>query len=129
MNITDPSARLTHSRHRLAEFDLDIEYKRGRENKFADEIFRLHTNCETFTGDDDDIPSFGLIRPIRIPTHDLDHADPDFHFPDELPDLIEQEFDAEDHLLLTKEMQTYTNRPYTAITTEELITSQLHDAF
>ena len=127
MTITEPSARLTRWRLRLAEFDFDIKCNKGKENHFADAMSRLHTNGETEVGDDDDIPSFRLTDPR--PAHNSDPEDTTDP-PDAEPiDFLELEYDDDDHLLLAQEPPEPTEPVYTPITTEELLTNQLHDAF
>ena len=88
---------------------------------------RLHTNGETEVGDDDDIPSFRLTDPR--PAHNSDPEDTTAP-PDAEPiDFLELEYDDDDHLLLAQEPPEPTEPVYTPITTEELLTNQLHDAF
>ena len=119
LNITEPSSRLTRWRLRLAEFDFEVRYKKGKDNQHADALSRLLTASPTVDNDEDEIPSFLLEETnddLYLETLDL-HATVDF---------IEQDFDEEDHLLAiekTKEPQ------FQKITMEELLSSQHNDAF
>lgn len=129
MNITESSARLIRWSLRIAELDFDIKYKKGKEKKLADAMSRLHTTGETAVGDDDDIPSLHITRPTlpTVPERTSDTLDEEE--PTKAPDFIEQEFADEYRLLLTQETPKYDTPPFTPITSEELLTSQLKDAF
>lgn len=79
MNITNHSTWLTLWRLLLSEFDLNIKYKKGKGNKFADAMSQLHTNSETRVGNEDDIPSFNNTRPTRTAVLNLDIDDPELN--------------------------------------------------
>ena len=64
--IDDPSGRLIRWRLRLAEYDFQVKYKKGKINTQADAVPRLNTAAETIVHDDsDDIPVFSL-DPVQM---------------------------------------------------------------
>ena len=76
LTIDDPSGRLIRWRLRLAEYDFDVKYKKGKINTEPDALSRLNTTAETITHDDsDDIPVFSL-DPVQL--KDEDNNDMDF---------------------------------------------------
>lgn len=52
--IDDPSGCLMRWRLRLAEYDLEVRSKRGKEKNQAYALSKLHTDSETVPDDDDD---------------------------------------------------------------------------
>ena len=73
LSIQDPSGRLMRWRLRLAEFDFQIMYKKGKLNTQADALSRLRTLAETIRHDDDDIPAFMLLEHNK--NYNLDKLD------------------------------------------------------
>lgn len=90
---TEQSSRRTLWRLRLAEFDLAFNYRKGKENNFADAMLQLHTDGETEVGDEGDIPSLQTTRPTRTDVPTLDNGDPDYDDSDEITAFIKQEYD------------------------------------
>lgn len=58
MEITDPSGRLIRWRLRLAEFDFDIQYKKGKLNCQGDCMSRLDSDSHAVAEIDVDLPCF-----------------------------------------------------------------------
>lgn len=54
LTIDDSSGRLMRWWLRLAKFNFQVKYKKGSSNQQADDLFRLHTNAETFYHDNND---------------------------------------------------------------------------
>lgn len=89
LNITDPSSRITGWRLRLAEFDFEVGFKKGKDNQHADALLRLLTESPTVEDDEDEIPSFLLEevqKGLHLETVDLNAA----------VDFIENVFDGGD---------------------------------
>ena len=91
LTITDPSGRLIRWRLRLAEYDFEVKYKKGKANTQADALSRLNTLSETIAHDDsDDIPAFLLEDELNVELK-LNRAHDD-------DDFIELEYAEEDEL-------------------------------
>ena len=61
MTIDNPSSRLIRWHLRLAEYDFEVKYKKGKVNTQAGALSRLNTAAETIVHDNsDDIPVFSL---------------------------------------------------------------------
>lgn len=54
LTISDTSGRLMRWRLRLAEFDFEVKYKKGRKNQQAGALCRLLTNSESIRENEDD---------------------------------------------------------------------------
>ena len=115
LTIDDPSGRLIRWRLRLAEFDFEVKYKKGKANTQADASSILHTSAETKPHDDnDDIPVFmneldknESIDPIDTDFIDLQYAKVDSELACNLEET--EQFDP--------------------IKPEEILQEQLHDKF
>ena len=69
LTIQEPSGRLVRWRLRLAEFNFQVMYKKGKENQQADALSRLRTLAETIQDDWDEIPSFMMEEEINENDH------------------------------------------------------------
>ena len=113
LTIDDPSGRFIRWRLRLAEFDFEVKYKKGKANTQANALSRLHTFAETKPHDEnDDIPVFmneldESIDPIDTDFIDLQYANVD----SELACNLEE------------------NEQFDPIKPEEILQEQLHDKF
>ena len=115
LTIDDPSGRLIRWRLRLAEFDFEVKYKKGKANTQADALSRLHTSAETKPHDDnDDIPVF--MNELDK-NESIDQIDTDFI------DLQYAKVDSE----LACNMEE--NEQFDPIKREEILQEQLHDKF
>lgn len=126
INNSEPSARVTRWRLNLCQIRFWQNNKKGKQNKIADESFRLHTTRETGVKEDDVIQSIHSTRPTRATLQDLEHdslEDEEHHDP---PDLIKQDFDEEYHLLHFQEIHAYMERPFASIVWDIRLTSQFH---
>ena len=119
LNITEPSSRLTRWRLRLAEFDFEVHFGKGKENHHTDAFSRLLSGPPTVEDGEDEIPSFLLEDIEEDPytgTLDLNTT----------MDFIENDFAEGDQLLAAEERK---DPRVEKITMEELLTSQHNDAF
>lgn len=70
----EPARRLIHWRLRLAEFDLEVKYKKRKANTQADALSRLNTMTEPIPNDyNNDIPIF-LLDSVNLEL-ELDKTD------------------------------------------------------
>ena len=66
LTIDDPNGRIIRWRLRLAEYDFEVKYKKGKINTQEDAFSRLNTATETIVHDESgDIPVFSL-DPVQI---------------------------------------------------------------
>lgn len=91
--IDDPSGRLIWWRLRLAEFEFDVKYKKGKVKTQADALSRLNKTGETIHDDEnDDLPVFFIERvnveleckksPKVFEVIDVQYAEIDEHYAD-----------------------------------------------
>lgn len=64
----------------------------------------MYKDFEAKVRDNDDMPSFPISRPTSTTVPNFEKDDPNNVELDELPDFIEQNFDEDEHLLLTQEI-------------------------
>ena len=62
ITIEDPSGRLMRWRLRLAEYTVQIAYRKGSQNQTADALSRLTTLAEAVADDFDDVLAFLLTH-------------------------------------------------------------------
>ena len=118
LTIDDPSGRLIRWRLRLAEYDFEVKYKKGKVNTQADALSRLHSSAETIPHDDnDDIPTFMTDLANTPSKNDVDPINVDFI------DVQYAQGDAD----LTCNMEE--TQQFDPIKTEEILQEQLHDKF
>ena len=105
MNISEPSGRLTRWRLRLSEFDITIQYRKGKDNQQADALSRLLTGSPTNETDDDDIPAFICEEEVDagLPSTSTAHSDTPEKDLQECEPFEEDEYDQVDNLLATRE--------------------------
>jgi len=121
LTIDDPSGRLIRWRLRLAEFDFEVKYKKGKINTQADALSRLVTTGETIPHDDnDDIPVFEL---------DLVNAELELNRSPEDVDFIDVQYAEIDELYAGIESPTTSPTSFKPIETEEILHAQLSDSF
>lgn len=80
-------------------------------------------------GDDDGMLSLHRTLPTHTAVLNLDDDKHNQKDPYELPDFIKQEDEEDAHLILTQDIPQHAEPPYTRISSEELINSQLYDTF
>ena len=112
LGATDVSGRLARWRIRLSEFDLALDYKKGKKNTIADAISRLPTNGETNVDPDLDIPVLQVNTDSSVEGAEEDILDDE----DRLDDLTASVHTVEPPLL-------------TAIQAEEVIREQSTDEY
>lgn len=58
LTIEDPIGHLMRWLIRLAKYNFEVRYRKGKANTQADALSRLHTEGETIRDENDDIPTF-----------------------------------------------------------------------
>ena len=66
LTIDDPSGRVIRWRLRLAEYDFEVKYRKGKINTQADALSRLNTAAETIVHDDSDDIRVLSLDPVQI---------------------------------------------------------------
>ena len=121
LTIDDPSGRLIRWRLRLAEYDFEVKYKKGKANTQADALSRLNTSAETILSDDnDDIPVF-LLDLVNIELEE--NRDPDS------VDFLDVQYAEQDELYAAMDDAASPEVHFEPITREELLQAQLRDEF
>ena len=122
LGLTDTSGRLARWRLRLSEFDLSIEYKKGKKNTIADAISRLPTDGETTVDPDLEIPTL-LIEDL-----DCDYQTICNKYT--IEDILD-DFDEYDEVTAQSSEATIfsleNNNNFTALSEEEILREQYAD--
>ncbi|CAN8076686.1 unnamed protein product [Agarophyton chilense] len=117
LSILEPSGRLMRWRLRLAEFDFDVQYRKGSYNTQADALSRLVTTGEALPVKDDEIPCFAV------------NAD-DATIEDEERDTDSSDSGSElDDFLLSEDSKKPLPGNFVSITPKEMIQEQFADPF
>ena len=123
LTICEPSGRLMRWRLRLAEFDFNVQYKRGKLNQQADALSRLRTMAETIDDDSEEIPTF-LITDSQQLTNEEESTQHE-----EEEDILSLEDTKWDELFMILPEPTQSDPTFQPILEEELLSTQFSDPF
>ena len=120
LTINEPSGRLMRWRLRLAEFDFEVKYKKGKANAQADALSRLFTDADTIPDDNDDIPAFLL---------DVVNVELTLNRQNDTDDFIDVQYAEVDEILSATDDPAPPYAAFEPIGVEELLAAQLNDQF
>ena len=119
-NIAEPSGRLMRWRLRLAEFDFEIQHKKGRLNTQADALSRLKTDAETVYDPEAD------VVPVYLAEEEIARREEDNDEPVNT-DFLHEDWAEHDAALVNEQEAVHT--AVNPVKWEELLTEQQSDEF
>lgn len=123
--IDDPSGHLMRWRLRLAEYDFEVGYKKGKANTQADALSRLVTDRETIPDNNDDIQTF-LIDEEPDKDYSFSYL---LHMESDHDDFMEPEYNDGDISIAAMDDPTPHTSHLEPISIDEHLKEQLTDTF